>query len=291
MQPHPRRLAIVGATGILGRPVTDALIAAGYDVTIGSRHPERARERFPAARHLPVDLLDRASVRRLLDGQDALYLSLSVPRGERPDAPHAEAEGLRHVLDEARATGLRRIGYLSSLVQQYQGMNGFDWWVFRVKEAAVQMLAASGVPYTVFRASTFMESFTDHYRVGRRILVVGRSEQPQYLIAARDFGKQVAQAFALDAAANRVYAVQGPEPFTTEAAAEVVRRHSLRDLAISRAPMGLVRFFGRISREADYGAHIIEAINRYPETFEAEDTWRDLGRPTTTLAAFARAHG
>jgi len=28
-------------------------------------------------------------------------------------------------------------------------------------------------------------------------------------------------------------------------------------------------------------------VLRYPETFKAEDTWRDLGRPTTTIEEFA----
>lgn len=68
----------------------------------------------------------------------------------------------------------------------------------------------------------------------------------------------------------------------------VARTPEKASLSIARVPLGLVKLVGRFSRRADYAARIVEAINHYPETFQAQATWEELGEPTTTLADFAR---
>ena len=36
----------------------------------------------------------------------------------------------------------------------------------------------------------------------------------------------------------------------------------------------------------NYAYHICEALNKYPEKFESENTWNDLGKPSITLAEY-----
>jgi hypothetical protein len=50
-----------------------------------------------------------------------------------------------------------------------------------------------------------------------------------------------------------------------------------------------LKFLGRFISKVNYVSHIVEALNKYPEKFEADNTWRDLGRPETTLREFARS--
>jgi hypothetical protein len=52
-----------------------------------------------------------------------------------------------------------------------------------------------------------------------------------------------------------------------------------------------LKFAGVFSQKMNYVAHIIEALNNYPEKFSAENTWRDLGKPTITLKDFAEMKG
>lgn len=284
-----QRIAVIGATGMLGRPVTRELIDAGFEVTVVARSPEKARALFPAAAVARGDVFDAASIERALDGQEAVYLNLSVTPDERPGDPHTETDGLDNVIAAAKAQGLQRIALLSSLVKDYQGRNGFHWWAFDVKHGAVRRVKASGLPYTIFYPSTFMESFVHDFMMGRWLLLVGTSQHPMYFIAGRDYGRQVARSFEILDDEDREYVVQGPEAYRTEAAARVFADHYEKaDLSLVRVPLGLVKAAGRFSRGADYGARIVEAINRYPETFQAQATWDELGTPTTTLADFAR---
>jgi len=163
------------------------------------------------------------------------------------------------------------------------------WWIFRLKQAAVAAVKSCGVPSTIFRPSNFMDNFAaGNYRDGNRLLLAGKGRHPMWFIAAADYGRQVARALETDEG-NQDYVVQGPEPWTADEAAEVFRTHyPHRKLSIARAPLGLLRFLGRFSRKMNYGAKIVEALNEYPERFEAEKTWERLGRPEITLAEFAK---
>ena len=52
--------------------------------------------------------------------------------------------------------------------------------------------------------------------------------------------------------------------------------------------MGIIKFFSRFNQTMDYGVRICEALNKYPEKFESENTWSELGKPTITLRAFTQ---
>ncbi|EMR00861.1 hypothetical protein ADICEAN_04023 [Cesiribacter andamanensis AMV16] len=45
---------------------------------------------------------------------------------------------------------------------------------------------------------------------------------------------------------------------------------------------------GLFGEKYHYLAKIIEALNEYPERFEGEQAWQELGRPTITLPEYAQ---
>lgn len=283
-----RKIVVIGATGMLGRPVTRALIEAGYEVTILARDPSRASG-FANASIVKGDLFDAASVRAALAGADGVYLNLAIAHGGSRKGPHPETDGLRVVLDAARLHRLRRVAMISSLVMNYQGTDGFHWWAFDVKRESVAILKDGGIPWTAFYPSSFMENFTGSQKQGDKIMLAGTSRFPMWFIAGDDYGRQVARAFALDGAAGRDYPVQGPVPLRVEeAAAEFVRLYTRERLRVSRAPLWPLRLAAPFSSELSYLWHIIEALNNYEERFVSGTTWNELGRPETTIADFAR---
>jgi uncharacterized protein YbjT (DUF2867 family) len=282
-------IAFIGATGLLGAPVARALADAGFNVTAMVRDPSAAQSRsLSNIRLVAGDMKNHVDIKKLLTGQDAVYLNLSIKQNEKARDWHTEREGLVSVLSIAREAGIRRIVYLSALVTRYAGMNDFSWWVFDVKHDAVKAIKGSGIPYTIFYPSTFMEAITTQYKQGSRLLLAGESKFPQYFIASQDYARQVVNALQNDNSGNKEYVVQGPEAFTTDAAVKEFAKHYTKaSLKITRAPVGLIRFLGRFSQKFNYGFHILEALNNYPEKFEATNTWEELGKPTISLRQFA----
>jgi uncharacterized protein YbjT (DUF2867 family) len=285
-----KKIAVIGATGLLGKPVTFALAKAGYEVTALVRDPGPARKIFPKEiRIFPGDMRSDSDVRKLLVGAEKVYLNLSVKQTEKRSEWHSESHGLKIILPIAKEAGIQRIFYLSSLIQRYQGMNGFDWWVTKIKAEAVSMIRSSGIPSTIFYPSTFMEAITTQYMQGRRLLIAGRSKHKQYFIASADYAQQVVRAVETNTGtADKDYVIQGTESFLTDEALKVFKENYKKSkLSISSAPFSIVKLMGTLNPRMNYGSHIIEALNNFPEKFEAEQTWAELGKPTVTLKEFA----
>ncbi|GAB2574591.1 SDR family oxidoreductase [Spirosoma areae] len=283
------RIAIIGATGMLGHPVAHELLNAGFSIRIIARDVVKTRAMFPTVDVMAGDVRDQPGLVHALQNIDTVYLNLSIRQDEKPTDFHIEAEGLTNILEAAQQADVRRIAYLSSLVMRYQGMNGFRWWAFEIKQEAVRLIKASGIPYSIFYPSCFMDSLAETQRMGRFILLVGRSAVKPWYVSAHDYGKQVARAFQLAQAGQcQEYVIQGPEAITQhEAADRFVAAYANEKLSVLTTPPFLMKLGRPFSAQADYGWHITEALNNYPESFEAEQTWADLGKPETTIEQFA----
>ena len=286
-----KKILIIGSTGMLGKPVTKALMAAGFELTLLVRNPDYAKQFFQKANIIKGDLRNRAAIEKAMQGQDAVFLNLSVKQTEKETEFHTEAEGLDLVIDIAKSLKIKRIAYLASLVHLYQGMNNFDWWVFRIKQEAVQKIKNSGIAYTIFYPSAFMESIFYQSKQGSMIALGGKSEYPMYYVAAEDYARQVAKSFeVLQENESRDFVIQGLEAFTQEAAAKTFIQHYKKEkLRPMWAPMFVMKLMGIFSQKFDYGFHIVEALNKYPEKFEAQPTWNSLGKPKITLKDFAKS--
>jgi uncharacterized protein YbjT (DUF2867 family) len=286
-----KKIAVIGGTGMIGRPVVQALHDAGFEITALVRDEAKARKLLPAGiRYCTGDLRNVHDVDRALKDQDGIYLNLNLNLGDGKHAWHAEREGIDNIIAAAQKNKIKRIAIISSVVMNYQGMNGFHWWVFDLKKEALDKIRTAGIPYTIFYPSTFMENFMITYRKGNRILLAGTSHHKMYFIAGEDYGRWVVRSFEILKNENKEYFVQGPEGYTADEAANVfISNYTGEKLTISRAPLAVLKFVGLFSNTVNYGHHIIEALNTYPEKFQAEETWNTLGRPAITLADYARA--
>lgn len=283
-----KKLAIIGATGLIGKPVTWELINAGFDVTIIARDIEKARVIFPNTHVIYGNLEDKVSLFEALKGQEQIYLSLHIPQTAKSNDFMPETDGLLHLIEAAKINHIQRIAYLSSLVKDYQGQNCFNWWVFKVKQNAVQILKGCGIPYTIFYPSNFMENFDKGgFKSGKRMNLAGHSDVKQYWISGLDYGKQVVKSFELLTDENREYTIQGPYAYTIDDAVKIfIKNYHTKKLKISRIPLGMIKFLAAFSIKVNYIYHILEAINKYQEKFGAQLSWDELGKPKETIEKY-----
>jgi hypothetical protein len=157
------------------------------------------------------------------------------------------------------------------------------------KKQAIQKIKNSNVPYTIFYPANFMQNFKGGMRDGKKITIMGTSNEKSWWIDAEDFGKQVANAFKTEESLNKEYAVQGLEPLTTAEAARIfVENHSKEKLTIAKLPMGVAKFLSVFVKPLRFVVPLITVMNSNKETFEAQKTWDELGRPTITVEQFAK---
>ncbi|HET6769815.1 MAG TPA: NAD(P)H-binding protein [Chitinophagaceae bacterium] len=282
-----QKVLFIGASGMLGKPVALELMRSGFPVTFLGRDVDKLRKLFPNAAIVKGDVFDVSSLETAMTGHEIVYANLSVAQSSKKSDPQPEREGVANIIEAAKKSGVKRIVYLSSLIKNYQGMNGFSWWSFELKQAAVDAIKKSGLNYSIFYASTFMETLDRQMLQGKRLMVAGRSEAPMWFIAGKDYGVQVAWALKKAGDSNQEYSIQGLEPFTFDEAAKVFIQNVKTPIKIMKAPLAPLKYLGLVNQRVNYAYHICEALNKYPEKFESENAWNDLGKPSTTLADYA----
>ena len=282
-----QKVLFVGASGMLGKPVALELIRAGFQLTLLARDLEKMEKLFPNIPMVKGDVFDPLSLETAMKGQEIVYLNLSVSQSSKKTDKQPEREGLHNIIEAAKKTGVKRIAMISSLIKNYEGTNGFHWWSFQVKQAAINAIKRSGLNYSIFYPSIFMESLDQQMLQGSRLMLAGNSQAPMWFIAGKDYGKQVAWALKKADNTNQEYVVQGLEPFTFDQAAKVFCENYKLPVKTMKAPLGPLKFLGLFNQKMNYTYHICEALNKYPEKFESENTWNDLGKPAITLAEYA----
>lgn len=171
------RILVLGGTGLLGKPVSRALVRDGFAVRVLSRHPEEARATLGGAVEVVGgDVADKDSLARALDGCQATHISI----GGKVDQLSAE-----NVAALAVDSGLGRIGYVSGSTVSEQNR----WFpMTEQKLNAEAAISACGVPYTVFCPTWPMEQLPRFARGGSPSMI-GKQPAPVHWFAAEDLGR------------------------------------------------------------------------------------------------------
>ncbi len=281
------KILFIGASGMLGKPVARELIRAGFELTLFGRNIEKLETHFPNIKTAKGDVYNIDSLLEAMKGQDIIYLNLSIDKTAGKSGLQPEREGIKNIIRAAKETGIKRISYLSSLIKNYRGMNEFRWWAFDIKHAAIESIKKSGIPYSLFYPSTFMETIDKQMMQNGRIILAGKSEAPMWFIAAKDYGVQVAWSFKKAGDKSFEYPVQGLEPFTFEEAAKVFISNCGKKITTLKTPLVPLKLVGLFNNNINYAAKICEALNKYPEKFESGITWDELGKPSIRLSDYA----
>ncbi|MFF5015054.1 SDR family oxidoreductase [Streptomyces sp. NPDC001165] len=203
-------IVVTGATGNVGRPLTQALADAGEQVTAVSRHAVAMPD---GVRHVAADLAELTSLTPALDGAKALFLLLSGDL-HAPEARPADIIGL------AAASGVRRVVLLSS-----QGVATRPLGPSRVAMRAVEdALRESGLDWAVLRPGGFASN----------ALAWAESVRSQGTVAApfgdvgvpvidpADIAEVAAACLLDDRHTGGVYELTGPEVITPRQQAEAI---------------------------------------------------------------------
>lgn len=279
-----KTVLMLGATGTLGRPVARCLVARGHVVRAMVRDPKRARAILPTGCQLHRgDIRDREALRAAMTGCDAVYFSLAPPFSS--DVPFdPDCHGVLNALSVATETGVRHVLRLSALGVD-EGAD--EWWVAKRKSATDRQVRECGIPHTLFRADWLMETLPQMC-LGRFMIRPNVGAGALWWLAGADYGEQVANALEREVALNRTYVVQGPEAVPFQQAADRFLAAYPKRLFSLNLPDSVLESSGKLGlSEMEYLRNVIAHTRKHSDGFHAEQTWRDLGKPTTTLERYA----
>lgn len=205
---------VSGAPGNVGTELVKLLSARGHQVRVLIRRPESAeRLLFSGVETVFGDLTDRDSLERSLAGVDSVFVNSAV-------GPAILAQ--KNLVDAARRAAVRHIVKLSWIgASEHLVALPFGRWHAEVES----YLEASGVAYTILRASAFMQNHFDHITMRHQNIVFGAvGEGKAGLVDARDVAAVAATVLTEEGHDGRLYEVTGPEALSDAAVAAIISK-------------------------------------------------------------------
>ena len=119
------RVAVTGATGFVGRSLVPLFTQAGHDLNLLMRNPASG-SLIGSVRIVKGDLQDGAALRDLTQGTDVvLHVAGAVSAPSVAEFMRVNLDGTVAVAKAAKANGVKRFVYVSSMAAREPSLNGY----------------------------------------------------------------------------------------------------------------------------------------------------------------------
>jgi uncharacterized protein YbjT (DUF2867 family) len=215
-------VVVTGATGVLGKAIVKAALAAGLNVRQAVRNQVKAD---PSVAAVPLDYADPTTIAPAIAGASAIVLMA-------PPLDSTAPALLAPVIAAAKAANLRHIVLISAF-----GVNHNELAPLRVVERSVM---DSGVPFTILRLNFLMENFSEGFLAGgiraQHAIHLAAGDGKTSFISARDVAAAIV-AVLQQPPAGKDFNLTGPAALDhaeaatilSEASGRTVTYHSLTE--------------------------------------------------------------
>lgn len=166
------KIAIFGATGIVGRAITKEALERGCEVTVLTRDASHVTEKSPNLHVMVGDVMDAATVLNVVSGQDAVIQTLGIGGKGDGKPTHFVSSAMKIIMAQMKTAGVKRLIAISVIGA------GDSWkflpWIYRVfvlpvfqkwfvpiiadKNRMEKEIEASGLDWTVIRCTTIKDA-------------------------------------------------------------------------------------------------------------------------------------
>jgi (4-alkanoyl-5-oxo-2,5-dihydrofuran-3-yl)methyl phosphate reductase len=276
-------ILVTGATGNIGAPLVNELVAAGQHLRAFVTDPAKAKQKLGDKVELAKgNLNDPASLDAAMKGVTKVFLL--APPG--PDQPF---DG--NVVNAAKKAGVTYIVKLSVAGAQYDATLFGKW-----HRAGEKKVEASGIPWTFLRPVGFMDNA---YMWAQTVKSQGAIYQPMgdgkmACIDARDIASVAAKCLTTTGHANKAYDLTGPEALSMhdqakqlgDAIGKPVKYVDVPDSAAKDAMLGM----GFPAIMADAMLEFTGMVRAGQAAMVSDAVKTITGKPGRTFAAWCREH-
>ncbi len=214
-------ILVAGATGWVGSEICQRLSTSGkgFNALVReSSDPGKVyRLKSFGAEAIQGDLRDRASLDRACRGVSAVVCTVSsMPFSYQPgsnDIQKIDLEGVVNLIEAAKANHVSRFIYTS-----FSGNIDLDFPLRNAKREVERRLKESGLVYTIFRPSYFMETWLSPVvgfdAANAKAVIYGTGQNPISWISLKDVAQFAVASLDHSAAKNAVLELGGPQAMT-----------------------------------------------------------------------------
>lgn len=269
-----KRILIIEATGLLGKPVAIRLKESGYIVRVMVRDVVKAERLFNGDYEIVggnVESLENLG--KAMSGCYGVHINLSGK---------TEQTGAENISNAASKMKLQRITYISGTSVAEENI-----WVplIRRKFFAERAIRNSGVNYCIFCPTWFMEILPKYVK-GNRAYVFGRQPNPYHLLAADDYARMAAASYKIENPIMKRFIIHGPEGILFHDAVQRYCNYFHSDIKkISTMPYWLTNIIAAVkgNRQMKIAGDFMYAFEKIGEVGDPSEANKLLGAPETKL--------
>jgi len=274
-------ILVAGGTGRLGSLLVRRLAARGCAVRVLTRDTTRARHLVGVATEIVVgDVRDRASLDSAVRGALTVVSAVHGFAGPGRGSPASvDRDGNAKLIDAATAVAAQIV-----LLSVVGASSNHEMELFRAKWAAEQHVRTSGVPWTIVRATAFVELWA---AIMAKPIVFGEGKNPINFVSVHDVAAVVERSVVDPELRGRAIEVGGPQDMTFDELAELLQQIRGHAGHVRHVPRSLLRAGAPFSRRARAAI----AMDTIDMTFDAAPGRRAFADiPTTEIhSALTRA--
>ena len=242
-------ILILGGSGFVGRSVCDRLVersgGAGGQIVVASRRPARAKhlQMLPTLRLAEADVHDAATLKRLVQGRDAVINLIAILHGSAAQFEHAHVELPRKLAVACEAAGVRRLVHVSALGVSDAAPSAY----LRSKAAGEAVLKAAPLDLTILRPSVifgehdhFLNLFATLQTIAPFVPLAGAQARFQP-VWVQDVAAAIVRCLDQPSSIDQTYECAGPEVFTLQQIVQMAGRWSGHERPVFGLPDGLAR--------------------------------------------------
>ncbi|MFI1620101.1 SDR family oxidoreductase [Streptomyces lydicus] len=200
------KIAVIGGTGLIGSQVVKDLNAAGH-------------EAVPHSKSTGIDVISGKGLDEAVAGADVLVNLTNSPTFDEASAAFFQAS-MDNLLAAGRKSGLRHFVILS--IVGVDRVPELDY--YRAKALQENILAAGPIPYSIVRATQFMEFMDAVMSWTADSDTVRLPATPIQPIASKDVAAAVAEV-AAGAPLGGIRNIAGPEVFSLDELGRITLAH------------------------------------------------------------------
>ena len=226
------KILLAGATGYLGRFITEKLVEKGYDVRVVVRNKDKINLKAQNLTILEAQVTQPETLKNICENIDVVISTIGITR-QKDGLTYMDVDfqANANLIDEAKRKGIKKFIYISVL----NGEKLRHLKICEAKEKLGDYLKVSGMDYCIIRPNGFFSDMEDFLKMAKtgKVYLFGDGKLKLNPIHGKDLANEVVKAIGQD---KKEINIGGPDLLSHNEIAELALKAYKKPIKVIHLP-------------------------------------------------------